>query len=336
MRKNKISKVLSIIFLVIIISVSFIACKSKDAAKDVNATKEPFTLKVATSTSFDDITIGDELGYFKEEGIQIQYTGIIKAGVSSIQTVLGGENDVFTGHPNQIAKAVIAGAKVKAVATGIEDNEKFNHMNYIVKSDGPIQSAKDLLNKKVKVGVAATNSCQDLIAIEWAKQNNIPLENLEFILMPDTQQEQSLKQGLIDIANLHPAYYKKAYNDGGVKLLFSSYEVVKTAAGGSSISGFSEKFIKEHPEVVQAYIRVINKTNKWINSHQDEAIKITANKLGFKPEDVAAFWFSEYPGVKESDVQFWIDLMVKNNIIKDGDIKATDLFTNEYSTLLKK
>ncbi|MDP4145090.1 MAG: ABC transporter substrate-binding protein [Bacillota bacterium] len=328
-------RIISLVSLVVLVLASFTGCgaSSKDTTADKGG-KKLFPIRVATQTGFNEFDVATALGYFKEEGIEIKYTGVLQAGTSEVQTVVAGSNDVFTGHPSTVAKAVLAGAKIKIVSPGMVDNANFVHMDYMVRKDGPIQSAEDLKKRKVKVAVAGTGSCSDLIALEWAKKNGIPEENLEFVLMPEAQQEQAVTQGLVDIANLHPVSYKKAHADGKLKTLFTSWEVVGSPAAGSSIRGFSDKFIKEHPDVVRGFIRALYKAHVYINSHQKESIDIVAKALDKDPSTLATFWYDENKKVQDSYVQTWLDLMKAHGQLKSTDsIKASDIYTNEYNDI---
>jgi ABC-type nitrate/sulfonate/bicarbonate transport system substrate-binding protein len=342
MKKSiKFKKYITIISLTLTVALALTGCNSKNKETTASAASEKklFTIKMPTQTGFNETDIAIALGYFKEEGIQIEYTGVLQAGTSSVQTVIAGANDVFDGHPSVIAKAVLAGAKIKIVSPGMVDNGKFVHMDYMVKADGPIKSSADVKNRKVKVAVSGTGSSGDLIALEWARKNGVPAENLEFVLMPEAQQQQALAQGLVDIVNLHPASYKLAHTSGQFKTLFTSWEVVGSPAAGSSIRGFSEKFIKENPEVVKGYIRALYKAHQYINNNQEEAIKIVAKAIDKKPEDLATFWYDEKAEIQDSYIQAWLDLMVTHGQLTADQakkIKATDLYSNEYNTIVKK
>jgi sulfonate transport system substrate-binding protein len=293
--------------------------------------KELFTIRIPTQTGFNEFDIADELGYFKEEGLQIKYIGLINDSGKAIQATVTDNSDVFTGHPNTVVKAKLAGVKVIIVAPGMVDHPVLNHMNYFVKDGGAFQAADDIRKKPVKFAVSGINSCTDLIALEWARINKVPAENLQFVIMPDDQQEQALKQGLVDIIDLHPPFIKKMQMDGGAKTIFTSWEVVGTPAGGSSIRGFAEKFVKAHPKEVGGFIRAIVRAHHWINANQDEAIKILSKRLGQDPAKMTTFWYDENDWVLDSFMQAWISAMERQNQIEKGKVKPSDIYTNEYN-----
>lgn len=339
LKEEIMKKIFIAILLICAVILTIVGCStgvdSSQKTTAGNEKKELFKLKVPTQTSATEILVADELGYYKEEGIEIEDIGVLKSG-EDIAATLTGSNDVFTGHPNTVAKAILGGAKVKIVAAGMVDNPVNFHMGYFVKTDGPIQSAQDFLKKKVKVAVSGLNSCTDLLVLEWLSQNNIPKEQVEFTVMPDSQQEQALSQGLVDLAVLHPPFILKAKSDPKVKLLFTSWDIVKNPASGTSIRGFSEKFINEHPDVVTGFIRASAKARKWINANQEEAIKIFAKRMDVDPSKVSLFYFDDNDYIQESYIKTWLDLMIKHGQLQEGQIKVTDIYTNDYNPYYKK
>jgi len=332
---NKLLKKVTMISLSLAIVFNVVGCSSKSSETNSNTVtssdgKKLDVIKIATQTGFNEFDIADELGFFKEEGIQLEYTGVLK-GSTAIQAVLTGSNDVFDGHPIDVALAQLAGAKIKVVATGMIDNEKFVHMNYMVNSKSSIKSPEDLKNRKFKIAVANRNSCAEIIALEYFKKYNIPKSNAEFVIMPSNQQEQALSQSLVDIAALHPPYIKKAQIDGGVRSLFTSYEVTQGPAGGASTRGFSDEFIKEHPDTVKRFVKVLVKTHKWINTHQQQANEITAKRFNMKISQVEPFWYDENDYVNPEYIQKWVDMSEETGILEKGAIKASDIYTNKFS-----
>lgn len=296
-----------------------------------------FTIKSQTQVGFVEYFIAEDLGYFKEEGIQLEYVGILQPG-TEIPSVVSGNVDIFTGHPNTVARAILAGAKIKIVAPGMVDNPTYPHMIYFVKKGSKVQSAEDIrqLKRKVKVAVSSINSCTDLLFYEWLTQNRLKESKAEFVIMPDKQQEQALEQGLVDVATLHPAYWKRALENKKLTQLVSTWEITKSPGAGASIRGFSETFLQKHPNEVRGFVRALIKSHKWINSHLEEAIEINARHLGLKPEDVTAFWYDENDYIQDSYINEWFKMMIKHGQLKKGVLKPSEIYTNDYNPYYKK
>ncbi|TWH47532.1 ABC transporter substrate-binding protein [Sporomusa sp. KB1] len=338
---NRVSLFLSLILLVG--TVALAGCGSQatvkteeDKPKFVNGrlTKE-FHIKAPTLQDFNEIIIADQKGFFKEVGIVIDYTGVVPAGLMA-QSVIRGDNNLFnSGHPITIANARESGAKIKIVTHSMWDDSDPDkvHITWMTKADGKINSPQDLVGKKIAMN--SLGGCAELLTLEFLRQNGITKDKVTIVTMPDKQQEQALKQGLVDVAALHNVYQKAARNHGGVKVLSTSYDIGKGAgngpASGLAIRAFSDDFIKEYPDVVKAYIAADIKAQHWINDNYDEALQIAADYLKIDVKDMAGNVYPPDNYIDEKKISFWITLMENNGFAQPGTIKVSDLYTNELN-----
>lgn len=329
MRQIAVSSILLI--MVFVLAGCVVNVAEKSAASDKQA-QNLFTVRVAgDGTGNGAVLIANELGFFEEEGIRIQFTGALKGGATEFQTIAQGINDAFIGgHPPTLAQAILAGVKVKAVAPGMVDHPEYPHVRYLVKEDSSIQSLNDIVGKKVSIG-STSSPCSDGYLKIWLKQNNLP-QNVEWVtLSVPGQQEQAVKQGFVDMTTSHPPYAGVAVKQGEVRQIATSYDILKNPAAGLSVTGFSEKFIQEHPDIVRAYCRALAKVRPWINSHQKEAAEIVARKNNLKPDEVSLFWYDEHTAIEPSYIELWFSIAEELGMWKPGTIKPTDIYTNEFA-----
>lgn len=153
--------------------------------------------------------------------------------------------------------------------------------------------------------------------------------------MPDQQQEQSLRQGLVDVIVLHNVYQQTARNRGGLKELTTSYAIGEGAgnahASGLAIRAFSDDFIRENPDVIKAYIAADIKAQHWINNHYEESLQIAADYLKVDVKDMAGNVYPTENYIDDEKMQFWVTLMEKNGFAEPGTIKSTELYTNDLN-----
>jgi sulfonate transport system substrate-binding protein len=299
--------------------------------KDGKLTNE-FHLKVIKGGAFD-YAMADLNGFFKDVGIVSDYQGPIKGGTLA-QAVVKGDVDVMhSGHVVNIAMARKAGIKIKIVMEGMVDHPDSDkgHMYWVVQDTGKINSAQDLIGKKI--AVSGRGSCVDLLTYEYLRQNGIQQDQVELVNMPDAQQEQALRQGLIDVAVLHSTYSMAAQQRPGVKVLVSSYQIGNAAGdgetGGLAVRAFSEEFIKKHPDVVKAYIVGNYRGQQWGNKNFEEAKNLWA-KYNDAPVS-GGNWHSNDKWVDEKKIQFWVAMMERNGFAKPGEIDVKDLYTNDLN-----
>jgi ABC-type nitrate/sulfonate/bicarbonate transport system substrate-binding protein len=319
---------------VLFITVAFTGCSGQNTGKATVAggAKQLVTIRVAGDGNTNGaVMIANEIGLFREEGIEIKYTGALKGGATELQTIAQGINDAFVGgHPPALAQAILAGVKVKAVAPGMVDNREFPHVRYLVKEDSPIQSLRDIVGKKVSIS-GTTSPCSDGYLKLWLKQNNLPVD-IEWVQLRNPgQQEQAVKQGLVDMTTSHPPYAGIVLKQGGVRQIATSYDILKNPAAGLSIAGFSEKFIQEHPDIVRGFCRALAKGRLWINAHQKEAAEIVAKKNNLNPDEVSIFWYDEHAAIEPAYMELWFKIAEDLEMWKPGAIQPTDIYTNEFA-----
>lgn len=327
--KKKVKNLVTSITIILLV-LSLTSCGKSENATAKNGDKELFTLRVPTPTNFNETTIADELGYFKEQGIKIKYTGVLKSGMTEYQLIAQGINDVFTGgHPPNVAQARLAGIKVTAVAPGMVDNKEFPHVRYLVKEDSPIKTLDDINGKKVSI--TGVSGCTDGYLKYYFKQKG-KTENINWVKLPNPgQQEQSLVQGLVDVTTSHPPYAGLATAAGGVREIGTSWDILQSPGAGLAVRGFSDQFIKDHPDIVKGFCEALYKAHVYINSHHEESKAIIAKKLKLKADDLSVFWYAEEKTINPEYVDKWFSIAESIGLWKKGDIKPTDIYTNDYA-----
>jgi ABC-type nitrate/sulfonate/bicarbonate transport system substrate-binding protein len=94
--------------------------------------------------------VGEELGFFEEQGIKLNYAGLVPSG-QLVASVVAGKIDVGGAHVNRTIAGISAGAKIKAVVAQSETTEEIPHHTYITRKNSPIKGPQDLVGKKVGI-----------------------------------------------------------------------------------------------------------------------------------------------------------------------------------------
>lgn len=275
--------------------------------------------------------IAEAKGFFAEEGIKPQFTGMIPPG-QHVAAVASGTNDVGYLHVNRTIAGIAGGAKIKAVAADTLTTKDFPHMEFVVLENSPLKKPTDIIGKKV--GIIAMGGCNEYTPYEILAKNGItdPKGKFEFVVIPIGNEEQALRSGQVDVVGYH-GHPADMFKRGGVRVLFNDYDVWGTV-GGSCPWYFTEKFIKEKPDVVRRFVRAMAKTTDWINAHQQEAIEIQAQRLNFDAQKIVPMYFAEHALIKEDTVQVWLDILKKYGEIKE--YAPSSIYTNEFNDYANK
>ncbi|WP_371379671.1 ABC transporter substrate-binding protein [Sporomusa aerivorans] len=327
-----------VVFVTVMLYLLFVSGCSKNqpaTANTDNAAKQPDIIRVATPsapTSPSIYYVGEELGYFSEQGIKIEYAGVVPS-TQLVASVVAGKLDVGGAHINRTIAGISAGARIKAVAANTETTQTIPHMIGVVTKNSPLKSAKDMVGKKI--GIPLIGGCNEYTPYAFMKKNGIedPKSKVEIIVMPESQLDQALRQGEIDLAMLHktPDFIKER---GEFTVLFSDYDVWETI-GGATPAYFSEKFIKEKPDVVRRFVAAVAKTNNWANANPEKAIEITAKRANVDPKTIKPGYYAKDALILNETVTVWIGLLTDFGEIKAG-IKPEQIYTNEFNPNARK
>ncbi|WP_440950997.1 ABC transporter substrate-binding protein [Methanosphaerula subterraneus] len=308
--------------------------------------KEKVTIRVPneSGTWVNLATIADAKGFFEEQGITLQWTGKIGGGgPGQLASIAGGSNDFGAAAVMAIINAQNSGVKIKAIAPEyVYDNESSG--NWYVLDNSGITSAKDLIGKKIAVNTLKAN--QEWTIREYLRKYNIPISAVELVIV-DTQKtgnpylaEQVLRSGDVALISATEVTESKLLQTGGVKKLFSNYDVWGDNSGNPAYV-VSDKFASEHPDTVKSFVAALAKAADFTNENPDEALKIIIqyNYPGIDAQAAKAIKAHHYPAhalISDSQVKSWIARMETEGDIKQGSITPADVYTNEYNPYYTK
>ena len=287
----------------------------------------PFVIRYAQIPWFDPVYIADEKGWFAEEGLKIEWMGEVRAG-QLVPAVATRSIDIANRMTPLILTANLRGARLKIILAGAQTTPDRPHMKYLVKPGSQISVLPDLKGKKI--GINSFGACSEYVLKEYLRRNGLD-KDVSFVVVPDENQEQALALGLIDVSVLHSPYYEKVTGSGSGREIFSDYVVDKGEAG--MLPYFThEDFIKEHPEALRKFVKVLAKAVDWVNQNHEEAGLIFAKRRGLDPRFAGSWSFYEHGLVpNDGPVQWWIDYLEKEGKLPGGAIKAKDVYTNKYN-----
>lgn len=336
MRKNLYRIILLLLTFTAITLVA--GCSEKPATTGENTQAKQ--LQIVKTWSRTDCTlapflIADKKGFFAEQGLQIQYVGDIDPS-ARIPAIVGGSIDAGNIHPNGLAIAVANGAQLKGVVRSIIEppaditDIHLQHMWWVSNKNGPIKTLEDINKQpgKVKFGVMTRNSCIEYLTDKLRARYDIPKDKIEWITMPDIQQVQALKQGLIDVATPHPPFFKAVEDTGIGNILISSREIDNNQNNGTYLYYFSDKFIQEQPDIVKNFVIAIKNAERWINDNKQETNELTAQAIGVPV--TANHYYATDGRIPDKDIQEWIEGTVSGGLLKQDQIKVADVITHQF------
>lgn len=277
-----------------------------------------------------------DLGYLGP--VKLDWIGNTISGPQDIQAATTGDTDFGGAFNGAIIKLVAAGAPIKSVISyyGVDKDQ---YSGYYVLADSPIRSARDLIGKKV--GMNTLGAHTEAVLDSYLKKEGLSSAEIDKVVptvVPPVNTEQALRAGQIEVGVLGGLLRDKALDRGGIRPLFSDYELYGTFAAGSYV--FRKDFIAKNPTTVRSFTEGVARALEWAKSHpRNEVIaRFTQiiNKRDRK-EDRRAIGFWKSYGVPDrggliADENFtrWIDFLRADGQLKK-DVRPADLYTNEFN-----
>jgi ABC-type nitrate/sulfonate/bicarbonate transport system substrate-binding protein len=278
-----------------------------------------------------------DLGYFKT--IKLKWIGNTISGPADIQAAATGQTEFGGAHDGAIIKLQAAGAPIKAVIGYYGADEK-NYQAYYVLDGSPIRTPRDLIGKKV--GVNTLGAHHEAVITTYLRQNGLSedeIKKVELVVVPPVNTEQSLRAKQIDVGTLGGILQDKAVAAGGVRSLFSDFELFGTFTAGSIV--LRKDFIAKNPNTTKEFVDGTARAIAWAQSApRDEVIARFTRIVDARgqKEDTTALKYWKSTGVKlkggyleDSDFSRWFEWLEHSGQVKTGQVKPGDLYTNEYN-----
>jgi ABC-type nitrate/sulfonate/bicarbonate transport system substrate-binding protein len=281
--------------------------------------------------------LAEDLGYLAP--LKLDYVGNTISGPQDIQTVVTGDTDYGVAFDGAILKLFAAKAPIRAViaAYGVDDT---TWTGYYVPDDSPIHAARDLIGKKVSMNTVGAHL--EFVLREYLARSGLTPEEAKqvtLVVVPPVSAEQTLRARQVDAATLGGVLRDKALERGGLRLLFSDYQLYGTFNAGAYV--FRDRFIEQNPKTIARFVEGTARAIEWARTTpRDQVIaRMTAIiQKRKRNEDATAVQYWKTTGIastggviREADFQVWIDWLVKAGEVKPGELHAASLYTNEFN-----
>jgi NitT/TauT family transport system substrate-binding protein len=288
------------------------------------------------------LTIAERLGYFKDEGLDVEISDFA-GGSKALQAVVGGSADVVSGawentidqQPKGLnMQGFVKMGRYPAITVGVVKAKAASY-----------KSPKDL--KGMKIGVTAPGSSTNRVVQRLMVEGGLKPDEASFIGVGTSSGViAAVKGGEIDaVSNIDPVItmMEKA---GDIVVVADT----RTEEGTRKVMGFSDlpaaalyapiDFIKKNPNTVQALTNAIVRALLWLQTATPEQVASTVPPdylLGDRALYVAAY-VKFKPAISpdglftkegaENTLKF---LSAFNPAIKPAEIKLDQTFDNTYA-----
>lgn len=281
--------------------------------------------------------LAESLGYLAP--LRLEFVGSTISGPASVQAVVTGDTDFGGAFNGAIIKLVAAKTPLVAVVGyyGVDDQR---WSGYYVLENSPIHAPRDILGKKVSMNTLGAHS--EFMLKEYLYRNQLSpkdAEQVTLVVIPPVNGEQVLRQGQVDIAVLGDIYRDRAIEKGGLRALFSDYELFGRFTAGSYV--MKTDFIHSHPRTARKFVEGVARALEWARSTpRDQVItrfvEIMHQRNRAEDDSVVKYWRGYGVNgtggtITDREFQIWIDWMEKGGELSRGQVPVSSLYTNELN-----
>ena len=322
--------------LVLVAGCSLPSSEASTSAKD----KGPVTLRYqGGANSVGLAELASDLGYFPT--IKLKWVGNTTSGPQDIQSAATGQTDIGGAFAGAVVKLIAAGAPVKAVVNYYGSDEK-SFIGFYVKDGSSIRTARDLIGKKVAVNTLGAH--HEAVIDTYLQKNGLTpdeIKQVQLVPLPPNDTELAVRRGQVDVGALSGVLQDHAIATGGLRSLFSDYQLFGAFDGGQYV--LRDDFIAQHPAAAKEFVTGVAKAIEWERStpRAEVIARFTTiiDKRGRNEKtDNLKYWKSVgIPSkggvISDQDFTRWEPWLVQSGIVKQGALKPGELYTNEFNGL---
>ena len=245
------------------------------------------------------LTIAERLGYFKDEGLDVEISDF-PGGAKALQALVGGSADVVSGAYEHTINMQAKGQNIQAFV--LQGRAPQIVLAYSTKNMPNYQSIADLKGKKI--GVTAPGSSTSMMASYVLAKAGIKPSEVSFIgIGAGPGAVAAMRSGQLDaICNLDPVITMlQEKNDIIIISDTRTLKDTKSVYGGNmpaAVLYAQSSFIEKNPNTTQALTNAIVRALKWLNQAGPSDIVKTVPEnylLGDR-----SLYLAAWQGVKEA------------------------------------
>ena len=159
--------------------------------------------------------------YFADENLSVTWSPVAQGGVA-IEAVFGGSAEIGASAIFETMVARGNGLDLMFLAAGVHiHNHPPDNSALLVRTDGSVRSAADLVGKKVSAGLI--NSVNYVHMLAWLEKRGVDPKKIEFLEIPFPQMADALFQKRVDaVWNVEP-FVTFMTQSGNAKVLAYPY-----------------------------------------------------------------------------------------------------------------
>jgi NitT/TauT family transport system substrate-binding protein len=247
---------------------ALVACG--DDASPSAATGPATTVRVGVVPVVDvaPLFLGVEKGFFRDEELTIK-TQFAEGGAAIVPAVMSGDLEIGFSNTTSLVIASSKGLPLRIIATGARAGTNADDAPdaVLVRADSEIRTAADLEGRTVAVNTL--NNVATLTLNSALERAGVDYRKVNVTEVPFPEMSAAVEAGRVDAAFVQEPFVTPMKAAGG-RAIFNPME--QTERNYTFAAYFaSERFIEEQPDVLERFVRALERSLDYARQHPDEA-----------------------------------------------------------------
>ena len=262
----------------------------------------------------------NEAGYFAQENLKVNLTVMAGGGVV-IPALQAGSIQFGVSDALGVINARNNGIDIKYVSLDFAQASD-DPVHAVMTNDPNVKTPKDLVGKNVATNLRYNTDWT--MMREWLRKNGVDPNKVNFSEVPFPDMLGAVRNGTLAAAGMVEPFYTLGQNQG-FRVLGHYFTDVKSPILFTGIVS-SGDYIGKNPQVVERFVRAINKAIDDFNRDPNIARQTIAKNTKIPPEVVEKMHLGRWTTNSSlADMQFWIDAARKEGLITSSNIKVEDM-----------
>ncbi|MFP3040485.1 ABC transporter substrate-binding protein [Treponema primitia] len=329
-----------IVLLSVILFMGFLGC-NKNSDRPISTEPGAYeVLEIRYQGYTDEVRpheLAEDLGYL--EPLKLKWIGNVQGGPQDLQMTQTNEVDIGGAFMTAVINLKAANGTLIGVI-GSLGSDATRSSSLVVLEDSPIRSPRDFIGKTFGVNTLAAAS-EAYIKNYLVKGGLTPAEidKVELVVIPPVSMAQALRSKQIDGAQISGIIKDKSLESGGLRIVFSDIDIF--GDNTNNLYAVRKEFAEQNPNSTRKLVEAMAKAIEWSKETPIEEVRARMKdiiKKRNRDEEVTTvdyfkgFGLASKGGlVYDKDLQIWIDWLVSQDDLKEGQLKPTDIYTNEFN-----
>ena len=296
-----------------------------EPAKSSNSKLEKTTIKVSImkTTDLAPFHLARKEGYFKDEGLNVEFVDSPSGG-ESVGKLVSGEVDLsYSSYtPFFLAesrKAAQDKGGIKLVADAASAGPGSTMV--VATPDSSVKKIQDVAGKRV--AITATGTISDLLTMSTLKTNHVDYKGIKWVPTPFPATSAALKAKNVDAAFVTEPFIQDTMKKAGAQPIFDT-AVGPTADMPVAGWGSTGKFVEKNPNTIAAFQRAMQKGTDLALSDRSKVEPMLVEYSGVDQDTAKMATLLTFQSKLDATrIQRVPDLMLEFDVIKTPiDVKS--------------